>query len=355
MVRSSSLELALKLARRGSGDNRDETHQNVAYGAAMPLLDTDRLGGMRAFVSVATRHSFVAAADELGLSASALSRRIAQLERALGCRLLQRTTRCVALTEVGALYLERCLDVLARADEADAAVSAFSSQPRGLLRVALPNLYGQLRVAPLLPEFMRRYPLLRLEVTMEDRYTDLVEQRIDVGVRIGDLRSGDYVARRLALNRRRLCASPDYLQRKGTPRTPADLRGHACLQFAPQMKEVPWVLLRGGRRTQVPVEPWLRVDNAEALRQAALGGCGITLLADFVMGADLEAGRLVEVLPAWRAADSWVWAVYPHARFLPMKTRVFVDFLSERLGDVTSPSSSPPRPRTSRRRAAATR
>ncbi|WIG92813.1 LysR family transcriptional regulator [Myxococcus sp. SDU36] len=325
----------------------------------MPMLDTDRLGGMRAFVAVATRHSFVAAADELGLSASALSRRIAQLERALGCRLLQRTTRRVALTEVGALYLERCLDVLARADEADAAVSAFSAQPRGLLRVSLPNLYGQLRVSPLLPEFMRRYPLLRLEVTMEDRYIDLVEQRIDVGVRIGDLRSGDYVARRLALNRRRLCASPEYLRRKGTPRTPADLRGHACLQFAPQMKEVPWVLTRGGRRTQVAVEPLLRVDNAEALRQAALGGCGITLLADFVMGADLEAGRLVEVLASWRVADSWVWAVYPHARFLPMKTRVFVDFLSERLGGsgpspaepVTSPSSAPPPPRTSRRRA----
>jgi DNA-binding transcriptional LysR family regulator len=197
----------------------------------MPMLDTDRLGGMRAFVAVATRHSFVAAADELGLSASALSRRIAQLERALGCRLLQRTTRRVALTEAGALYLERCLDVLARADEADAAVSAFSAQPRGLLRVSLPNLYGQLRVAPLLPEFMRRHPLLRLEVTMEDRYIDLVEQRIDVGVRIGDLRSGDYVARRLALNRRRLCASPEYLRRKGTPLKPADLRGHACLQL----------------------------------------------------------------------------------------------------------------------------
>jgi DNA-binding transcriptional LysR family regulator len=306
--------------------------------------DTDRLGGMRAFAAVASRLSFVEAAGELGISPSALSRRIAQVERDLGCRLLQRTTRRVALTEAGALYLERCLDVLARAEEAYAEVSAISGEPRGLLRVALPNLYGQLCVTPLLPEFMRRHPRLRLEVTLEDRYVDLVEQRIDVGVRIGDLQSGDYVARRLAPNRRRLCAAPEYLARRGAPRTPAELSAHDCLKFSPPLKDLPWRLRRGGRTVTVTAEPLLRADNVEAVRQAALGGCGIALLADFVAGADLAAGRLIEVLTQWSVAESWIWVVYPHARFLPMKTRMFVDYLAEHL----QVPAAPARPRSRR-------
>lgn len=234
--------------------------------------DTDRLGGMRAFAAVASRLSFVEAAGDLGLSPSALSRRIAQIERDLGCRLLQRTTRRVALTEAGALYLERCLDVLARAEEAYAEVSAISGEPRGLLRVALPNVYGQLCVAPLLPEFMRRHPRLRLEVTMEDRYVDLVEQRIDVGVRIGDLQSGDYVVRRLAPNPRRLCAAPAYLTRRGAPRTPADLSAHDCLKFSPPLKDLPWRLRRGGRTVTVTAEPLLRACTCRQRRHDRAAG-----------------------------------------------------------------------------------
>lgn len=298
----------------------------------MPLHDLDRFGAMRAFAAVGQRLSFTSAADELGISPSALSRRVAQLEDLLGCRLLQRTTRTVTLTEAGALYLERCIDILARAEEADAAVSEHSRAPQGVLRVTLPNLYGQLRIAPLLPDFMRRYPKLRLELTFEDRYVDLVERRADVGVRIGNLETGDYVARKLATNTRFLCASPDYLHRFGCPATIADLSHHACLHFSPLVEDSRWRLSRGGRRVEVPITPALRADNAEALRQAALGGQGIALLAGFLIDGDIAAGRLVQVLSEWTVAESWIFAVYPHARFLPMKTRVFVDFLAETIG-----------------------
>jgi len=298
----------------------------------MPRQDFDRFGAMRAFVSAGQKLSFADAADELGISPSALSRRVTQLEAALGCRLLQRTTRRVTLTEAGRLYLERCIDILARAEEADAAISDFSREPQGLLRVALPNLYGQLRVAPLLPQFMRRHPKLRLELSFDDHYVDLVARRIDVGVRIGRLQAGEYVARRLAPNRRYLCASPAYLARCGHPQDIADLAQHACLHFSPLLEEDRWQLSQGARQVKVPIVPAVRADNAEALRQVALGGQGIALLADFLVDDDLKAGRLVRVLPQWAGADSWVFAVYPHARFLPLKTRVFVDFLVERLG-----------------------
>ncbi len=201
-----------------------------------------------------------------------------------------------------------------------------------MLRVTLPNLYGQLRVAPLLPEFMRRYPRLKLELSFDDRYVDLVARRADVGVRIGNLQTGDYVARKLAPNTRFLCASSDYLHRFGRPTEIADLSRHACLHFSPLMEESRWRLSHNGRKLEVPIDPVLRADNAEALRQAALGGQGIALLADFLVEEDIKAGRLVQVLPEWIIAESWVFAVYPHARFLPMKTRVFVDFLAENIG-----------------------
>lgn len=310
-------------------------HQTISFNAlkweTMPLQDPDRYGAMCAFAAVGQRLSFAAAADHLGLSPSALSRRVSQLEGRLGCRLLHRTTRSVTLTEAGALYLDRCLDILGRAEEADAAVSQLAREPQGVLRVALPNLYGQRRVAPLLPDFMRRYPGLRLELSFEDRYVDLVERRADVGVRIGNLETGDYVARKLAPNKRFLCAAPDYLERRGCPGEAADLREHACLHFNPLVEDSRWRLARSGRKLEVPINPVMRANNAEALRQAALGGCGIALLAGFLIEHDIEAGRLVPILPEWTVAESWIFAVYPRAQFLPRKTRVFVDFLVESL------------------------
>lgn len=298
------------------------------------MKDSDRIGAMRAFATVGAQKSFVGAARELGLSAGAISRRIAQLERHLGCRLLQRTTRRVSLTEAGNLYLGECRELLERIDQADAALSNFADSPRGTLRVTLPNLYGQRCIAPLLSKFMARYPELQLELTFDDRFVDLVANRMDVGVRIGDLQDTDYIGRRLVPNRRRLCAAPDYLARAGSPAGVEDLQHHACLHFAPLVNGTVWRLSKEAQTVEARIEPVLQSDNAEALRQAALGGRGIALLADFLVEDDLANGRLVPVLPDWTVAESWIWVVFPNARLIPKKTRVFIDFLVEEL---TSP------------------
>lgn len=291
------------------------------------MKDSDRIGAMRAFARVGAGRSFVGAARELGLSAGAVSRRVAQLENHLGCRLLQRTTRRVSLTEAGSLYLRECEELLARLDQADAALADYADSPRGTLRIALPNLYGQRRVAPLLPKFMTLYPELQLQLTFDDRFVDLVASRIDAAVRIGDLQDGDYRGRRLVPNRRYLCATPGYLERAGIPTAIEDLRQHACLHFAPLLNGPVWQFRKESETAEVRIDPVLQSDNAEALRLAALGGQGIALLADFVIEDDLAAKRLLPILSDWTVAESWVWVVFPHAPMVPKKTRVLIDFL----------------------------
>lgn len=298
----------------------------------MPLVDIDRWGAILAFEAVGRRLSFAGASGELDISASALSRRVAQLEDRLGTRLLHRTTRTVTLTEAGEAYLGRCRTLIQLAEEMDAQAASHRAEPQGVLRISLPNLYGQKCIAPLLPEFMARYPSLRLQTLLSDGYVDMVAERIDVAVRIGDLLHGDYVARRLAPNPRHICASPDFWEKVGKPKRPGDLTGLPCLHFNPMANGRTWPLRRGGRSLEVVVHPILVTDNAEVLRQAALAGSGFALLADFVAGEDLQAGRLVPVLTDWVAAESNIHAVYPAAQHLPLKTRVFVDYLIETLG-----------------------
>jgi DNA-binding transcriptional LysR family regulator len=294
----------------------------------------DRLTALESFAVVARRLSFVAAAEELGVSASALSRRISHLEASLRTKLFQRTTRHVSLTEAGTVYLQYVTEALSHIAEGEAAVSGYTTEPSGRLRIALPNLFGQLQVAPRLPEFLRRNPHVSLELTFSDWVVDLVSAGYDLAVRIGVLESSDLVARKLAVIRRVLCASPEYLARHGRPANPDELVNHACLQASTYPSPSGWRLQRNDETIDVTIAPVIRADNAEALRQAALAGCGITLTATFVVGEDLKAGRLIRVLPDWDGAQSWLWAVYPHARFLPRKVRAFVDFLVAEFGDI---------------------
>lgn len=284
-----------------------------------------------AFVAVGDSLSFADAAKTLGLSASALSRRVGLLEQRLGCRLLNRTTRRVALTEAGARYLDECRTVIEQMDAADAAASSHALEPRGLLRIGLPNLYGQLRVAPILPDFLAQHPRVTLQLDFDDEYADLVRRRLDVAVRIGTNLAGDFVARRLASNPRHVCASPEYLARRGTPAVPQDLEHHDILHFSPLLEGGRWRLSRKGRTVEQPIRAIVTADNAEALRQAALAGSGLAILAEFLIGDDLKAGRLVPVLTDWTTAESDIYVIYPHARYLPLKTRAFVDHLVDRI------------------------
>jgi DNA-binding transcriptional LysR family regulator len=289
--------------------------------------------GLVEFEATARRLSFTAAAAELELDATALGRRIRRLEARLGVRLLQRTTRTVALTEAGSAYLLSVRSILAQAAEADRAVTHLAKEPQGRLRVALPNLFGQTQIVPLLPEFMGRCPLLRLHLSFSDEMHDLVTDRMDCAVRIGALEAGgELVSRRLVANRRVLCAAPDYLRRAGMPADPEELRQHQLLHFRPLLGRGLWRLVGSdGQFAEIAVDPYLSSDNAEALRIAAVQGRGISLLATFVAGDDLRAGRLVRVMPGWNPRESQISFVYPNAPFVPQKVRALRDFLVERM------------------------
>lgn len=296
------------------------------------MTTDNRFEALAEFVAVTRRLNFSAAAEDLGIDRSVLSRRIARLEMRLGVRLLQRTTRRVTVTEAGARFLDRCLDLFDRVDDAEAEVSHYAAEPTGRLRVALPNVYGQRMIAPLLPDFLRANPALRVELTFSDAFADLVANKLDAAVRIGALGAGgDLIVRRLCGNPRYLCASPDYIARNGMPRRPEELSEHSILHFTHLFGGNSWELESGKGRMQVTLDPLLAADNITALYHAALDGCGIALLADFIAGADLAAGRLVEVLPQWKPAPSEVSIVYPNAPFTPRKVRAWIDFLVSRL------------------------
>ena len=290
----------------------------------------DRFELIRSFVVVAQKLSFVEAADGLQIDPSALSRRIRRLEERLGVRLFNRNTRRVALTEAGMLYLSHCQEVLTTLDEADAVISRLSVEPRGLLRVTLPVSFGQRHIAPVLAEFLTRYPYIDLDLSFTDRFVDVFEESIDVAIRIGQLKDSQLIVRRLAPNRRVLCASPAYLKQYGSPQMPAQLEQHCCLNFSRLATGDIWHFSRKNQRVAVPIKSKLRADNAEALYQAVLGDCGIALLATFIVGDDLRTGRLKTVLDDWKSPATDIFAVLGVGRYVPSKTQVFVNFLVDR-------------------------
>jgi DNA-binding transcriptional LysR family regulator len=291
----------------------------------------DALQEITVFARIVATGSLSAAARDLGLSPALVSRRLAGLEARLGVRLVNRTTRSLHLTDEGAAYHETCTRVLAEIEEADAAVSAGRAEPRGILRVALPASFGNQHVAPLVPRFAERYPDVQLALSLSDRNVNLVEEGFDLAIRIADLADSSLAARKLAPNRRVVCASPSYLRRHGTPRTPEDLAQHNCLATDFSMH---WDY-RGpdGKPGSARVSGRYACDNWEVLREWALAGMGIALKSTWDVRRHLEDGSLVSLLPGYTfATDVAIYAVYPHRRHLPAKTRAFIEFLAESFG-----------------------
>ncbi len=285
------------------------------------------------FLAVARHGSFVAAARELGCDASVASRRIQALETQLGAALFQRTTRRVSLSEAGAAYRERLAPLLRQLDEAGREVATLAhGEPRGVLRIALPGTFGRMRIARYLPAFLARYPGLRLEASFSNRFVDLIDEGFDAAVRLGVAPDTRLAVRQVGRRTRLLCASPDYLARCGAPMSIGELDGRDCLVFSGVPQPGHWVFERHGRTQSVAVAGRMVSDDAEALREAALAGLGILYATDWLVADALAAGSLVPILADWRLTDEGaIYAITPAGRWIPSKTRVFVDWVADLL------------------------
>jgi DNA-binding transcriptional LysR family regulator len=293
----------------------------------------DRLGTMEAFVRVAETKSFSEAARRLRSSKSLVSRQVAELEGNLGVRLFHRTTRSLTLTEEGRAYMGQVTRILGEIEEANLSVSATRTAPRGRLRVSAPMSFGILHLAPAIPLFLARCPEVELDLNLNDRYVDLIDEGLDLSIRVGRLAESSLVARKLADSRMVLCASPDYLAANGTPKTPEDLEAHRCLCYSTNSIQPEWRLQHlDGTPWLVPIKAHLHVNNGDVLRTAALAHAGIAFLPNFIVGQDLQVSALLSILDDYVPADAGIYAVYPHSRHLSPKVRAFIDFLLGHFG-----------------------
>lgn len=298
----------------------------------MPTLQASSLDEVQSFVALAQAGSFTVAAERLGKNGSTVSRRIAALEARLGVRLVERTTRRVALTEPGTAYLARMTAVLEEIAGADAEMAAHGDVPQGLLRITLPRSYGRLWVAPLLTKLLERYPRLRIEAHYGDHFVDLVGEGYDAAVRLGKLADSSLIARKVATVRRTLVASADYLKRAGTPQHPRDLVQHRCLGFAGMGRGTSWALRKARQRIEVPISAVLVADDAETLVAAAADGCGIAVVTDWLLEKHPARKHLVPVLAGWEVGEeSAIHIVTPTVRFLPAKTKAFIEMAAAQL------------------------
>jgi DNA-binding transcriptional LysR family regulator len=290
-------------------------------------MTIDRVKDINAFVHVAEAKSFTAAAERIGLSRSAVGKSVLRLEDRLGVRLLQRTTRSVSLTGEGAAFHERCVRILADLDEAEMSMLSHSQAPRGRLRLELPVSFGRLHVLPVLSQYMNKWPEISVNVSFNDRYVDLIDEGIDLAIRLGGSDDGRLMTRLLAPHRLVTCASPAYLESQGVPRDVEQLAEHSCLAFVHGGRPVEWRFNIDGQVHSVAINGRFSATNAEALRDATLAGYGIARLATFLISDDLRVGRLLPVLDCLSADGPSVRAVYPSRRHLSPKVRSFIDEL----------------------------
>jgi DNA-binding transcriptional LysR family regulator len=291
----------------------------------------DKLRAMETFVRIVDAGSLTAAAGALHSSLPSVVRTLAALEAELDVRLLNRTTRRIALTDEGREYVERCRRVLSEVDDAEAALTARRRSPRGRLRLTAPVMFGRMHIAPLVTDFVARHPALQVDLTLLDRVVDLVEEGIDAAVRIGRLPDSSMVAVTVGHTRRVICASPAYLKRAGAPKTLADLASHRCVSFTGLSPDGEWLVGEGGRVRHVPVPVALSSNQIDATIDACTRGVGIGQFLLYQVQAPLDSGRLRRLLPAAEAAPLPIHVIYPHARLVSSNVRAFIDFAVPRL------------------------
>lgn len=292
----------------------------------------DRYLEMQTFVAVVDAGSFAGAADALGTSRAAVSRHVGQLEARVDVRLLHRTTRRLSLTEEGEVFYARCRELLADLEEAESEISSRSGAVGGLLRVNVPVTFGIRHLAPLWGPFRNRHPKVRLDITHSDRLVDLVEEGYDLAIRIAELPSSTLISRRLAATRVVPCASPEYLAEHGTPRHPAEIANHAVIGYSYQATGDEWRFDGPDGPVSVKTQPCIRANSGDVCRAVALAHQGIVMQPTFLVGEDLAAGRLEELLPEYRSPELGIYAVYPTRKHVAPKVRALIEFLVEQLG-----------------------
>lgn len=294
----------------------------------------DRLTSMQIFITAVEEGSFAAAARRFKLSPAMAGKHVSAIEADLNVRLLQRSTRRLSLTHAGQRYYERCKMILDLLEDANREAIDVQSTPRGLLRVAAPVSFGAMHLGGIISQYLNKFPEVSLDVLLEDKYTDLLENRIDVAIRVGRLEDPGLVTRRLAPCNMVLCASPDYLKKHGTPEKPADISHAPRLAFSQSISAGDWTLFdAAGRAYPIEGAPLVTANNMQLLLMSALNGSGIAYGPDFVFSEYLQKGALIRLLPEYRTTELYIQAVYPSALRIPFKVRSFVDFIAETLDD----------------------
>ncbi|MEM7318888.1 MAG: LysR family transcriptional regulator [Pseudomonadota bacterium] len=292
----------------------------------------DRMTALNVFRTVVELGSFAAASRRLGLSPAAVSKNVSELEAHLSTRLINRTTRRMSLTEAGLLYFDRVVQILDDLGEADATLRAIQDRPTGLLRVSAPMTVTLLVLSDAIPRFLDRYPDLSLDLRLDDRRVDLIEEGFDLALRGSDrLEGSSLIARQLTTMTHVLCAAPSYFERHGVPVRPEDLRQHNCIQFTLSDHATEWTFRQGTRAIKVPVRGRYKVSSSLAIRDALRAGFGLSLIPRMYVNEDLSAGRLQAALEDWVPDETPLYAVYPSRRYVQSKVRVFIEFLVEEL------------------------
>lgn len=292
---------------------------------------TDRLSGMRVFAQVVEAKSFTAAADALGMSKSLVSRQVSALEHALAVKLLNRSTRSLSLTDAGAVLYEHCARIVQEAELAESRLTRTQTEPAGLVKLTAVPAFAARHLLPALADFLHKYPQIQVKLSCSNRPLDLGDEGLDLGIRVSFKPDPNLVARKLAANHGVLCASPAYLERRGSPRRVEDLRRHACVLFPPLAPKGVWTLRRDGRKHAVPVAGGFETDEMEVVHAAVAAGLGIGILPLYMVADALRQGRLVPLLRPFQVVpQSAIYLVYLPNRTLPTRVRVLIDFLVQR-------------------------
>jgi LysR family transcriptional regulator, regulator for bpeEF and oprC len=296
----------------------------------------DKLNTIALFIEAAHWSSFSVAARQLGLAPSSVSKAIQRLETELDTRLFERTTRKIRLTQDGAVFFDRCTQILAQLEAAELELSKARSHPQGLLRIDLNVSLGQRHIVPALAKLLQTYPDIQLDISLSDRTVDLIESGIDAVVRIGSVSDSRLMMQPLATTRFIVCAAPAYLDRYGTPKTPEDLLKHNCLNFTyPQTrKQFEWIFQRQGKVFRLPVRGNFAIDHPDAHLSAAIAGIGIVQELSFIVGPAIAQGQLVPLLQDYVVPGEMISVIYPQKQFLPAKMQVFLDFLKTLMTDL---------------------